>query len=262
MWLFRDWRVIGLSAISIVIGASAFYWLTQTKKQLLGSPAQAQNSPSPSSSVSRRVLLEGFSTVNYSANGKVASRLRLGKCELRTKPAAFWLFDTGPVLEMHDVQVDLFHPYSTDQVSSNPATPESAEALDSLMRLPQQFHWGPVGGLAVRNVTFNLYEDDQHTTAIHAQRMTPGSRGELTFGKTVSVSTRDAQRQLTSNEAIWWPRLGILTIKGGYQLAEDGHQRHGERAIFNLSLEPITNQQEISNYEQRIQHKVERATAQ
>ena len=262
MWRFNEWRVVGLSAISIVLGAGAFYWLTQTKQQLSGLPAQAQNSPALSSGPDRRMLLEGFSTVNYSANGKIASRLRLGKCELRTKPAAFWLFDAGPVLEMRDVQVDLFHWHSPDQVTSNPAAPESAEALESLYRLPRQFHWGSVGGLAVYTVAFNLYEDDQRATVIHAQRMTPGSRGELTFDKSVSVSTRNDRRQLTAAEAIWWPRLGILAVKGGYQLTEDGPPRHGNRAIFNLSLEPITNQQEISNYEQRIQHKVELVAAQ
>jgi len=253
---------LGVIVVSGLVVAGAVVILARTKQQASLLPVFEQNSPARTTSGDRRVVLEGFATANYSEDGKVVSRLRLGKCELRPTSAANWLFDSGPVLEMHDVQVDLFHCRPTDPASSHPAAPETAEAIDSLTRLPRQFRWGALGGLDVRNVSFNLYEDDHRETAIHAQRLTPGAGGELTLKQAVSVSTRDDRRQLTSAEVIWWPHFGVLAVKGDYQLTEAGHPHPGARTIFNLALEPITNQQEISRYEEHIRHPTELTAAQ
>ena len=249
----------------VVVGlivASAVYWLAQPKWQVPELPEFRQHSAIHQSGGDRRVVVEGFNTANYNADGKVASRLRLGKCELRPQSAAFWLFDSGPILEMHDVQVDLFRWRSTDPSKGNRAAWESAAAIEPLARLPRQLRWGAIGGLDVRNAAFNLYEDGQRETTIHAEQMTPGLSGELTFKKAVSIHTRNDRRQLTGDEVIWWPQIGILAVKGQYQLTEAGNPRSSARTIFNLSLEPITNQQEISTYEQRIQHKVALVAAQ
>ena len=247
--------------MGLIGGGGLFLW-ARSKRQGPSQPAVAPLLAGPATSGNRQLLLEGFTTVNYAADGTVASRLRLGKCELRTKPAAFWLFETGPVLEVHDMQVDLFNCRATDQASSNSATPESAEAIAALTRLPHQLRWGAVGGLDVRNVVFNLHADGQPDTVIRAQHLTPGAGGELTLGKAVSVSTEAGRRQLTSDAIIWWPHFGVLAVKGDYQLTEAGPPRHGTHTLFNLSLDPITNQEEISRYEERIMHKAELAVVQ
>ena len=249
-----------LTAIVIVTGV--VFLLAYHNQPPSTRPDREPNSTFPMAGGNKRLLLEGFSTMNYTPDGKVASRLHLGKCELRNKSTAFWMFDAGPVLEVHDLQVDLFDWRRTDQTNTNPAAPESSEAITALTRLPQQFRWGTIGGLAVHNVSFNLHAADQPDITIRAQRLTPGSHGELTLDKTVSVSARDGDRQLTSDNVIWWPNFGVLAVKGAYQLTAAGHPHHGTRALFNLSLEPITNQQEIRSYEEQIQHKTELTMAQ
>lgn len=248
--------------ITGLVGVGTVFLWARTKRQEPSQLAVAPTLTGPATGGNRQLLVEGFTTVNYAADGTVASRLRLGKCELRTKLAAFWLFETGPILEVHDMQVDLFHWRAPDQASSNPAVPESSEAIAALTRLPRQLRWGAVGGLDVRNVVFNLHADGQPDTVIRAQHLTPGAGGELTLEKAVSVSAQAGRRQLTSDAIIWWPHVGVLAVKGDYQLTEAGPPRHGTRRLFNLALDPITNQQEISHYEERIMHKAELAVVQ
>lgn len=195
--------------------------------------------------------VEGLSIPSYSSDGQPCSLLRVGTCQLRREKAGLFGWGSIMVAEMSDVQID---------VQSQPAPPESktgavksgsSQVIASLKDIPRYLRWETVKNVDVRGVTIRVQDRGDFVSTIQATRLSPLPKGQFLLERGIVLTADGGQRQLTCDEVVWWPDWEVYAIKGQYSLKDAGGVQKGRHMLFHTNLEPITNNEEIAQYEQR-----------
>jgi len=211
--------------------------------------------PAPEEALSnRQTVLQGFSTTKYTDDNQVAFRLKIGKCEIRSSRSRFLNLGFTQVVELSDVQIDLFDRQSRQSLSRGPATSDPSEAMSFIKGLSKLYRWESVRGFEMNNAIVSLHEEDELMTRIETRRLLPDRGDRVFLEEGATIRSQVTGRQLTGDRIIWWCKLGVFAVKGGYSLRDVAGELRGERSLFNLRLEPITEKNEISDYEKRAQY--------
>ena len=142
----------------------------------------------------------------------------------------------------------------TDNSMASVGVAALADVVQHVRRLPG---WESVNGVDIRDVSVNVYESSNLVTAVNAQRLLPGPGGKVVLEKNVTITADGGRRQLTSDKVVWWLKSDRFAVGGRYTLNDMGRNVQGARTIFDMKLEPITNNAEVSKHEQRSQHRSE-----
>ncbi len=202
-------------------------------------------------SASLAPAVEGLSIPSYDSNGRQSSLLRVGTCQLHKKAAGLFGVGSDTVVEMSDVRVDVESPHAGSAVEQDQMKNELPNLVDSFREIPQFLRWNDVQGFEIQGIKVAVHDATGAVSTIQAARLSPLPKQQLFLSGGVVLTVDASRTQLTSDQVVWWPRLGIYAVKGPYSLTREGRLLKGRRELFDTNLEPITNAQEIAEYEYR-----------
>jgi len=188
---------------------------------------------------------------SYFSDGQLDSILRVGSCRLCRKKGGLFGWGSMMVAEMNDVQLDV-HLRPAPETQAGPAGTESARVINRLKDLPRYLRWTSVNDLNVQRITIRMEDQGNPVRVIQAARLSPLPKGQFLLERNVVLTADGGRRRLSSDQAVWWPDLEMYAVKGNYSLSSDGEVQNGRHTLFHSDLEPITNNEEIAEYEQRV----------
>ncbi len=218
----------------------------------------SKRKPAVTSEVQRpreRALLaptaEGLSIPSYDSNGRQCSVLRVETCQLRKKAAGLFGLGSHLVAEMSDVRVDVASSRDGSGVAQDAMKSELPNVVDSFREIPRFLQWNDVQGFEIRGIEVTVHDATGAVSTVQAAKLTPFPKQQLFLSGGVVLTVDASRTQLTSDQVVWWPRLGVYAVKGPYSLTREGRLRRGNHELFDIHLESITNAQEIAEYEYR-----------
>jgi hypothetical protein len=195
--------------------------------------------------------IEGLSIPLYASDGQPYSLLRVGSCRLHEKMGGLFGWTSITVAEMSNVQIDVQRPAaSTGSVTVASGT-DSAQVVAFLQDVPRHLGWPTVKDVDVRDITIRIQDRGDSISTIQATRLSPLGRGRFSLEHGVVLTANRGQRQLTTDQVVWWPDLEIYAVNGSYSLTGAAGIHKGRHTLFHTNLEPITNDKEIADYERR-----------
>lgn len=195
--------------------------------------------------------VEGLSIPIYSSDGKPYSLLRVGTCRLRQEKAGIFGWGSILVAEMNNVQIDVQSQPAPPDAEASGVESSSSQVVASLKDIPRYLRWETVKNVDVRGVTIHVQDRGDSVSTIQAARLSPLPRGQFLLERGIVLTADGGQRQLTCDEVVWWPDWEIYAVKGQYTLKDAEGVQKGRHTLFHTTLEPITNNEEIVQYEQR-----------
>jgi hypothetical protein len=195
--------------------------------------------------------VEGLSIPNYDSNGRQSSLLRVGTCQLRRKAAGLFGLGSDMVVQMNDVRVDVETPHDGSAVEQDAVKSELPNVVDSFREVPRFLRWNDVQDFEIQGIKVTVHDTAGAVSTIHAAKLSPLPKQQLFLSGGVVLTVEASRTQLASDQVVWWPRLGIYAVKGPYSLTREGQLLKGRRELFDVNLKPITNAQEIAEYENR-----------
>jgi hypothetical protein len=202
----------------------------------------------------RQTVLQGFSTTRYTDDNQVAFRLKIGKCEIRSSRTRWLNLGVTQVVELSDVQIDLFDWRRAGNPATRPTVADPSEAMNFIKGLSKLYRWESVRGFEINEAIVSLHEESGLATRIETRKLLPDREDRFFLEEGTTITVQPTGRQLTGDRIIWWCKLGIFAVKGRYALQDNGGEHRGEHSLFNLRLEPLNNKNEISEYEKRTQY--------
>ena len=194
---------------------------------------------------------EGLSIPIYDDKGEQSSLLRVGTCQRRQKKIGLLGMVPITVVEMSNVEVDVERPSNGSAVEKDAIKTDLPNIVDSFREIPRFLRWNNVQDFEVRGIKVTVHDAAGAVSTIQAANLSPLPRQQLFLSGGVVLTVDASRTQLASDQVVWWPRLGVYAVKGPYSLTRDGRLRRGRRELFDTDLEPITNVQEIAEYENR-----------
>ena len=125
------------------------------------------------------------------------------------------------------------------------------EMVGLFKEIPRFLRWNNVEYFEVQGITITFHDPAGSTSTIRAGKMSPLPRGQLFLEGGVVLTDEGSGRQLTTGQVVWWPNLGVYAVSGTYSLRRPGRIQRARHTLFDAKLEPITNEKEITRYEQR-----------
>ncbi len=195
--------------------------------------------------------VEGLSIPGYDSRGERSSLLKVGKCQLREKKTGLFGMVSVKMAEMRDVEVEMASPpdrSAPDQGSVEGGLPKVAELFKEIPRVLQ---WNNIEYFEIQGIKMALHDPSGAAYTIQAGKMSPLPRGQFMLEDGVVLTHEGRGCQLTTDQVVWWPNLGVYAVTGAYSLRTPGHIQKARHTLFDTKLEPITNEKEITQYEQR-----------
>jgi hypothetical protein len=194
---------------------------------------------------------EGLSIPIYDDKGEQSSLLKVGKCQLRQRRIGLLGMVPVTMVEMSNVEVDVESPSAGSAAERDETKDEMPNVVNSFREIPRFLRWNDVQGFEIQGIKVTVHDSAGAASTIQAAKLSPLPKQQLFLSGGV-VLTVDARRtQLATDQVVWWPRLGVYAVKGPYSLTQEGRLLNGRRELFAMNLEPITNAQEIAEYEHR-----------
>lgn len=196
-------------------------------------------------------IAEGLSIPSYDSNGRRRSLLRVGTCRLRRKTAGLFGLGSHTVVDMTDVLVDVESSTGGSAVEQDAVKTNMSNVVDSFKVVPRFLQWNDVQSFEIQGIKITVHDTAGAVSTIQAGKLSPLPKQQLFLTGGVVLTAEASRTQLASDQVVWWPRLGVYAVKGPYSLTREGQLLRGRRELFNINLEPITNAQEIAEYEYR-----------
>ena len=194
---------------------------------------------------------EGLSIPSYDSNGRRSSVLRVGTCQLRKKAAGLFGLGSDMVAEMSDVRVDVESPRNDSTAGEDAMKNGLPNVVDTFREIPRFLRWNNVQGFEIQGIKVTVHDTAGAVSTIQAAKLSPLPKQQFFLSGGVVLTVDASRTQLASDQVVWWPRLGVYAVKGPYSLTREGRLLKGRRELFDINLEPITNAQEIAEYENR-----------
>ena len=128
---------------------------------------------------------------------------------------------------------------------------ELPNVIDLFREIPQFLRWNEVQGFEIQGIKVTVHDSTGTVSTIQAAKLSPLPKQQLLLSGGVVLTVDASRNQLASDQVVWWPRLGVYAVKGSFSFMREGQLLKGRRELFDVNLEPITNAQEIAEYESR-----------
>jgi hypothetical protein len=194
--------------------------------------------------------VEGLSIPVYDSGGERSSLLKVGKCQLREKKTGLFGMVSVKMAEMSDVEVEMGSPSdrsASDQGSVDGGLPKVAELFK---KIPQVLQWNNIEYFEIQGAKMTLHDPSGAAYTIQAGKLSPLPRGQFMLEDGVTLTHEGSGCRLTTGRVVWWPNLGVYAVPGAYSLRTPGHIQKARHTLLDTKLEPITNEREITHYEQ------------
>jgi len=195
--------------------------------------------------------IEGLSVPLYASDGQPYSLVRVGTCRPREKMRGLFGWASITVAEMNNVQIDVQRPAAPTGSVTVASGTDSAQVVAFLQDVPRHLGWPTVKDVDVRDITIRIQDRGDSISTIQAARLSPLGRGRFSLERGVVLTANRERRQLTTDKVVWWPDLEVYAVNGSYSLTGGPGIQKGRHTLFHTNLEPITNDEEIADYERR-----------
>jgi hypothetical protein len=201
-----------------------------------------QASPSPS--------VEGLSIPDYDSNGDRCSLPKVGKCQVRDKRTGLFGIVSVKMAEMSNVSLEVGPPPDGSASDHDSAPAQLPQLVDLFKEIPHLLRWNDVEYFEIQGIKVAAHDPAGAAYTIEAAKLSPLPRGQFMLEDGVELTHEGSGRQLTTDQVVWWPTLGVYAVPGAYTLRMPGHIRKARHTLFDTKLEPINDEKEIQCYEQ------------
>ncbi len=211
----------------------------------------SQNDMRQSSRSMTLPTVEGLSVPTYNDNGERSSLLKVGKCQRQQKRAGLLGLASVTMLDLSNVELDVSSPLDGSISEPDATTGELPKLVDSIKEIPRFLQWHDVQDFEIHGLKVTIHNPSGFVTTIQAARSLPLPKGQVLLDGGVVLTTDATASQLTTDQAVWWPHLGLFAVKGRYAFKNAAGIEKDSHKLFNVRLEPVTSAQEIAQYEKR-----------
>ncbi|MGD1018383.1 MAG: hypothetical protein ABSA12_03600 [Verrucomicrobiia bacterium] len=194
---------------------------------------------------------EGLSIPTYNDNGERSSLLKVGKCQRQQKRAGLLGLASVTMLDMSNVELDVSSPLNGSISEPDATTGELPKLVDSIKEIPRFLQWNDIQDFEIHRLKVTIHSPAGFVTTIQAARSFPLPKGQLLLDGGVVLTTDATASQLSTDQVVWWPQLGLFAVKGRYAFKNAAGIEKDSHKLFNVRLEPVTSAQEITQYEKR-----------
>jgi len=176
--------------------------------------------------------------------------LKVGKCQLREKKTGLFSMVSVKMAEMSNVEVEMGPPPDRSTAERDSAEWGLPKMVGLFQAIPRFLRWSDVDYFEIQGIKMALHDPAGAAYTIQAAKMSPLPRGQLMLEGGVVLTHEGSGSQLTTGQVVWWPNLGVYAVPGAYSLRTPGQIRKARHTLLDTKLEPITNEKEITHYEQ------------
>ncbi len=194
---------------------------------------------------------EGLSIPTYNDNGDRSSLLKVGKCQRQQKRAGLLGLASVTMLDLSNVELDVTSPLDGSISEPNATNGESPKLVDSIVNLPRFLRWNDIQDFEIHGLKVTIHSPAGFVTTIQAASSFPLPKGQLLLDGGVVLTTDATASQLSTDQVVWWPQLGLFAVRGRYAFKNTAGIEKDRHKLFNAKLEPVTSAQGIAQYEKR-----------
>jgi hypothetical protein len=194
---------------------------------------------------------EGLSIPTYDDKGERSSLVKVAKCQRQQKRAGLLGLYSITIFDMSNVELDVRSSPDGSPPGQNAPRDELPKLVDSIKEIPRFLQWNDIHGFEICGLKVTIHDPSIGVTTIQAARSLPLPKGQLLLDGGVEITTDADASQLTTDQVIWWPHLGLFAVKGWYAFKNATGIERDRHKLFNVRLEPVTDAQEITRYEKR-----------
>jgi hypothetical protein len=235
--------------ISILVAAAVIGGVALSLRQSHPLPSQTDKRQANRSVTIPSV--EGLSIPTYNDTGERGSLLKVGKCQRQQRRAGLLGLGSVRMLEMSNVELDVNSPLIESPSAQDAIKGELPRLVDSIKEIPRFLQWNDVQDFEIHGLKVTIHNPSGFATGIQAARAFPLPKRQLLLDGGVVLTTDFNSGQLSSDQVVWWPHLGLFAVKGRYTFRNAAGIEKDKHKLFNLRLEAVTSAQEIAQYEKR-----------